>query len=96
MGGSRNCGKTTELIKISHEDQKYIVCSDRRRVEHVSRLARQMNLDIPFPIAVDELPLKGEYIKDVLVDDIEDVFLSLVGVPIYQATSSMGLWRLDN
>jgi hypothetical protein len=95
MGGRRNCGKTTELIKISNEEWLYIVCANKQRVQHVADTARRMEVDIPYPISVEELPLKrSPYIKQVLIDDIEDVFASFIGKPIYQATSSMDLENL--
>lgn len=94
MGGRRGCGKTTELIKIASEEGMYIVCASRQRAKYVADLARKMNLDIPYPISVDELPLKSQFIKEVLVDDIEDVLSALIGKPIYQATSSLELRNL--
>jgi hypothetical protein len=94
IGGKRRCGKTTELIKIASEEHLYIVCADRSRVEYIAGLARQMELDIPFPISVSELPLRSPNIKQVLVDDIEDVLSSLINKPVYQATSSLELKSL--
>lgn len=91
IGGRRQCGKTTELIKIAHEEHLYIVCASRQRVNHISKLAREMELDIPLPISVDELPLRSPFIKKVLIDDIEDILSYVIGKPIYQGTSSMEL-----
>lgn len=88
-GGRRGCGKTTELIKLSNAKHLYIVCASRQRVEYVAQLAREMKLDIPLPISVDELPLRSGYIKEILVDDIEDVLATMIQKPIKAATTSM-------
>jgi hypothetical protein len=88
MGGRRGCGKTTELIKVANEKGMYIVCASRQRAKYVA------DLDIPYPISVDELPIRSQFIKEVLVDDIEDVLSALIRKPIYQATSSLELRNL--
>jgi hypothetical protein len=89
LGGRRNCGKTTELIKLASVKRLYIVCASRQRVLYVDKLARELGLDIPFPISVDELPLRSGFIKEVLVDDMEDVLSVLIRKPIMGATTSM-------
>lgn len=94
LGGRPACGKTTELIKMASEEQLYIVCLNRHRVKHIANMAREMKLDIPFPVTVDELPLKSPFIKEVLVDDLEDVLSHLVGKPIRQMTTSWDLHKL--
>jgi hypothetical protein len=94
IGGRRGGGKTTELIKVSNEKWLYIVCASKQRVNHVADLASKMELDIPYPISVEELRLNSPYIKEVLLDDLEGVFVSLVGKPIYQASTSLELKKL--
>ncbi len=76
--GDRRSGKTTELIKKSHDEWKYIVCRDRQRVKFIESYAREMNIDIPFPIEIRELPLKSNFIKSVLIDDIEKTLKELL------------------
>lgn len=93
IGGKRACGKTTELIKRASEEFLYIVTVDRHRAHHIAQLARQMELDIPLPVTVQELPLKG-YIKEVLVDDAEDVLTALIGRRVLMASTSMELKKL--
>ncbi|MEX0050305.1 hypothetical protein AB2T85_06615 [Clostridium butyricum] len=61
--GDRRSGKTTELIKKSHDEWKYIICRDRQRVEFIESYARELNIEIPFPIEVRELPLRSNFIK---------------------------------
>ncbi|MCP3742720.1 hypothetical protein [Rossellomorea sp. BNER] len=88
IGGRRNCGKTTEMIKQANRECLYIICTDRQRVKVVAEMARDMDLNIPYPIAVEELPLKG-YMKEVLVDDVEDVLSRLIGIRVAGASTSM-------
>lgn len=76
--GNRRSGKTSELIRLSHDKWQYIVCKDGQRVDNIVRLADKMNLDIPYPITIRELPLRSKYIKSVLVDDLEDVLKTAI------------------
>lgn len=84
----RRKGKTTELIKISNKKWLYIICLNRKRAENISNMAMEMNLDIPFPITMDELPLRSNFIKEVLIDDMEDLLQYLIQKPILYATTS--------
>jgi len=93
IGGRRVCGKTTELIKKANKDNLYIVCANMERVRAVANLARKMEVDIPFPISVEELPLKG-FMKEVLVDDAEAVLSALIGRRVIGASTSMELKTL--
>ncbi|EPZ0458935.1 hypothetical protein ACXI9T_004202 [Bacillus paranthracis] len=93
IGGRRACGKTTELIKKASANNLYIVCASKNRVMYVSDLAKKLDLDIPFPISVSELPLHG-YMKEVLVDDAEDVLSALIGKRVVGASTSMELKSL--
>lgn len=88
IGGRRACGKTTELIKQSSKEHLYIVCADRNRLNVITQMAREMKLDIPFPITVDELPLRSPHIKEVLVDDVEAVLYQLIRKPIATMSTS--------
>lgn len=84
----RRTGKITELIKMAHENWLYIICLDRQRAELISDMAKEMGLDIPFPITLRELPIRNPFIKEVLIDDMEDILQTLVQIPIkYAATS---------
>jgi hypothetical protein len=94
IGGRRACGKTTELIKVANEKHLYIVCADRNRVHFIAQTARKLGLDIPFPISVAELPLRG-YMKEVLVDDVESVLYQLIRKPVLMASTSMDLKKLN-
>lgn len=84
----RGKGKTTALVKKSHSEWKYIVCKDRQRLNVIKKVASDLNLDIPYPITVSELPLRSKHIESVLVDDIEDVLEYIIKKPIDIVTTS--------
>lgn len=96
IAGGRSSGKTTELVKISNKEWKYIICSDKSRVGNIIRTAEKLGLDIPFPITVDELPLNGRFIKSVLIDDIEDVLKLIIRKNIDFSTTSCEIIKGDN
>ena len=92
---NRGNGKTTELVKKSNREWKYIICSDRGRVKVIEDTARKLGLNIPFPITVKELPLRSPHIKSVLIDDVEDVLSYIVGKPIDYVTTSCEVEELN-
>lgn len=94
IGGRRSCGKTTKLIKKANKERLYILCADTKRSQFITKMARDMELDIPFPITVRELPLRSPFINKVLVDDIEDVLTQIINKPILLASTSLKLKQL--
>lgn len=90
IGGRRQCGKTTSLIRKASAENLYIVCASKERVRYVADLARRMEVDIPFPISLSEIPLRG-CMRNVLVDDVEDVLSALIGRRVVGASTSMEL-----
>ena len=86
IGGKRVCGKTTRLIQESHDKWEYILCADRKRLDVVTQMAKYMDLDIPFPITVRELPLRA--MKNLLVDDLEAVLFMVTGANVLMASTS--------
>ena len=82
-------GKTTELVKISNREWKYIVCRDTQRVDVIVETANKLGLDIPFPITIKELPIsRRSFIESVLIDDAEDILAWFIGRPIDYITTS--------
>lgn len=77
-GGRRN-GKTTELIKYASKNGLYIVCGDKKRVEIIAKQAKEMGLDLRYPICLQELPLRGRFIDKVCVDDAEYILERIIG-----------------
>ena len=86
--GGRGSGRTTELIRMSAENNIYIVCLNRRRALNIAAMAREIGLTIPFPITVAELPIsrKSSWINEVYVDDADHVLESLIGVRVSNIT----------
>lgn len=92
FGGGRACGKTTELIRLASAKHLYIVCADSERAHHISKMANELDLDIPYPITVRELPLRDKRnFEQVLVDDAEYVLHQLIGRPVLYMTTSKEL-----
>ena len=85
----RGGGKTTELVKESNREWKYIVCKDQQRLDVIMEIANHLGLDIPFPITVRELPIsRGSFIKSVLIDDLEDILPMFIGRSVDAVTTS--------
>lgn len=92
----RGQGKTTELIKKSNEEWKYIICADRKRVNNIVNMAKKMGLDIPYPITISELSLsKGQKMDGVLIDDIEDILQYLIDKRVDYVTTSCEVIHLE-
>lgn len=89
----RRQGKTTTLIKMAHKEKLYIVCATRQRAEYISKMAMEMDLNIPFPITVGEIRstngIKSRFIDKVLIDDMEDVLRVFIGKDVELATTSV-------
>lgn len=77
----RGEGKTTELIKLSHETNTYILVKDRYRQREVAKIAHELNMDIPYPVTIEDYigtsGFVGSYIKHILIDDAEDVLQAM-------------------
>jgi hypothetical protein len=82
---SRRNGKTLEAIKKSAKTGSYLICRDQKECHRVAQVAREMGIDINFPISFDEF-LKGLYsgrrIKGFVVDNADMLLQSLTHVPI--------------
>ena len=82
----RGAGKTTELIKLSAKNHLYIVCKDMKETGRIAGVARNMDLQIPFPITFQEF-IDGRFcpkgIKGFYIDNVEDLLSALArGVPV--------------
>jgi len=53
--GDRSSGKTTALIKHSHNTGAYIVCHSRDEAQRIFAQATDMGLRIPLPLTFSEL-----------------------------------------
>lgn len=94
----RMAGKTTELVKLSAENNWYIVSADRpRAVNTFHGIAKELELSIPFPLTFEEF-ITGQFcaghpdrpgpgIKGFLIDDVDDLLrLFAKGTPIHAVT----------
>lgn len=89
----RQMGKTTELIRMSAETFAYIIVRSKNDATRIFHQAKEVGLDIPFPLTFQEF-ISGEYfgknIKGFLIDNADDLLQSLSkGVPV-QAISVTG------
>ena len=86
---ARQTGKTAELIKRAGNCNGYIVCHDRNSVQQVANLARQMKIDINFPLTLEEF-LNRQYhgvgVKKFHIDNVEFLLRLLSEVPIETIT----------
>ena len=70
--GERCSGKTTELIKRSHETGSYIVVANKVMATCIFQNALSMGLQIPFPITIREYLSSGSYRHNsVLIDEFD-------------------------
>lgn len=86
----RNSGKTTEAIKIAAENFAYMVVRTQDEARRVASMARDMGLDIPFPITFHEF-VTGAFsprgCRAFVVDGLDAlVDYHRRGVPILAAT----------
>lgn len=89
--GDRQSGKTTELIKESARTGAYIVVSCRKEAHNVFRSAKELGLDILFPLTVTDIISKypSSYIlqKGILIDNLEEIISHLFNyITIHAAT----------
>lgn len=70
----RGTGKTTRLIQESARTKYPIIVASEARARYVRRLADDMKLEIPYPIAYYNLQYIGHPIGGCYVDDYDDVF----------------------
>lgn len=89
--GDRQSGKTTELIKESARTGAYIVVSCKNEARNVFMSAKELGLNIPFPLTVadvmSESPSSYIFQKGILIDDLERVISHLLRyITIHAAT----------
>lgn len=79
----RQSGKTMDLIRMSANTDKVIVCSNQTNRENIQNKAEILGLNIPEPITYSQF-VQGEYrskkISKFLIDDAEYLLEILGGV----------------
>lgn len=81
----RQGGKTYEIIKEACKHQSYIVCINRIEVDRIFQEARQMKLEIPFPITWAEFVEKRYYgrgINSFMIDNLDLCIQQMTDVEI--------------
>ena len=92
--GKRQYGKTTHLIRRSADEWVYILTFDHTRASEIFNMAKNMNLDIPYPVTLHEYlkhGFKGSSItrNGILIDDADEILqMIFAGVPIKCITVS--------
>lgn len=78
-------GKTTKLIGLAALAHCYIVCVDTERAQNIAGMAKRMGVKIPYPITFEELK-RAPHIREVMVDDADDVLCALLGREVLAMT----------
>jgi len=81
----RGWGKTTELIKLAAENEGYIVCHSLQEVDRISQQARDMELNIRYPITYKEIkdnPLYSRFSIPIMIDNAEKFIEYIIGNPV--------------
>ena len=87
-------GKTTELIKLAHNDGGVIVCLSQDEAYRISIEAEKMKMDISYPITFNEF-IEGRFykpgIESFYIDNAELLIQKMArGVPVKAITMSPG------
>jgi hypothetical protein len=70
----RRKGKTIKTIEYAAKDGGYIVCKDQQEASRVFHFAKELGLDINFPLTFDEFLDKQFYargIKSLYIDNLD-------------------------
>lgn len=94
IGGGRRCGKTTELIKKASKEGLYILCPNKNMARIIFKQAKDMGVNIPHPITVEDLPLMSVHIDKVLIDEVEIVLQKLIGKRVAGMSTTMPMEEL--
>lgn len=91
--GERCSGKTTRLIERSAKEGRNILVANKAMARCIADQAKEMGLDIPFPVTLDEYlrgnKFQGSSIRldGLLIDDLDMVLNRMFrGIPIREVT----------
>ncbi len=86
----KQSGKTTELVKESARTGRYILVFSNSHAKIISSIAKNLGLNIPYPVTVDEIRNVGKcssIVRDgLLVDEAIMVLRALIGFEIAGVT----------
>lgn len=78
---NRGGGKTAELIRRSAKSGLYILTKDYARSRAVAEQARDMGINIPFPVTVADYMhsdgFNGSFINKIYIDDADDILQAI-------------------
>lgn len=84
--GARQSGKTTELIRLSAQHQYApIVCATHAEAYRIAEQAREMEVQIPFPLTYDEFRARkyeGRHIDAFYIDNADHILQYMTHVRI--------------
>lgn len=88
--GGRRSGKTSQIIRMSHEMNAYILVANKQQAKNVANTAEHMGLQIPYPITIHELKNLNNNSeirrKGILVDESLHILELFLGTPILGAS----------
>jgi hypothetical protein len=87
--GTRRTGRTTRLIELAAKDALHIVCRNLPDAKRIAEQAREMDLDIPYPITYERFIRGSMYtrgMKGLLIDDVLDLLRYMNAAPIAAVT----------
>lgn len=88
--GGRRSGKTSQIIRMSHEMNAYILVRSKQIARSVANTAEHMGLQIPYPITIHELKNLNSNSeirrKGILVDESLHVLEQFLGIRILGAS----------
>nr|WP_296955224.1 hypothetical protein [uncultured Mediterraneibacter sp.] len=87
--GKRGSGKSTKLIKRAAAENKYILVATHTQARCLFKQAKDMGLDILYPITPNELKaITYPHILDkgILIDELDIVLPLLTGAPVDEIT----------
>lgn len=87
---AKQTGRTTKAVETAAAKNAYVVCRDRSAVMRCVEIAKEKDLDIPFPLTFDEF-LGGRFnpsgINGFVIDDLDEMTRRLAqGVPVEMVT----------
>jgi len=82
----RGTGKTREAISIASKTSSHIVCEGKKRASEVFSMAKEMGMDIPFPLTYDEF-VEGRFygmsVKSFVIEDVDLLIQRFArGIPV--------------
>ena len=96
IGGKRVCGKSTELIRQSHETGIRILTANKQMARILINESKKMGLDIKPPLTPDVQFDYFEDVKEVLIDEVEIVLQQIIGKRVVGMSTSYELEELPS